>query len=153
VRASATCEKNVYNNSSLTREEAEALILAKEGRLCVRYFQRKDGTILLKDCSVGIVQKRKRRVLAAGVAALLGGAVVAGFISRPKKMSCAGANVAVQPSHEAQAISLTNVMSAEPAPPTPPEEHHVIMGDVISEPVHDIRGKIAIDRDVLGVLE
>src|SRR5574338_1522478 len=62
MRACADCNKNVYNISELTRDEAEALILAKEGRLCVRYYQRKDGTILLKDCVIGIAQSRKRRV-------------------------------------------------------------------------------------------
>src|SRR5574338_1406661 len=71
VRACGACNKNVYNLSDMTRDEAEALILEKEGRLCVRYFQRKDGTILLKDCTVGIAQKRKRRLFAAGAAAVL----------------------------------------------------------------------------------
>src|SRR5689334_14925454 len=66
VRACADCNKNVYNLSSMTRDEAETLILAKEGRLCVRYYQRSDGTILLKDCEVGVSQKRKRRLIAAG---------------------------------------------------------------------------------------
>src|SRR5690242_16906019 len=32
------CDQNVYNLSDMTREEAEALILAKEGKLCVRYY-------------------------------------------------------------------------------------------------------------------
>ena len=45
VRACGDCQKNVYNLSDLTRDEAEALIREKEGRLCVRYFQRADGTI------------------------------------------------------------------------------------------------------------
>src|SRR5262245_54905875 len=58
VRACADCNKNVYNISELTRDEAEALIVAKEGKLCVRYYQRKDGTILLKDCVIGIAQSR-----------------------------------------------------------------------------------------------
>lgn len=73
TRHCGSCSKNVYNLSSMTRDEAEALIVEKEGNLCVRYFQRKDGTILTKDCSVGISQKRKRRVIAAGAAALLAG--------------------------------------------------------------------------------
>ena len=73
VRACARCNKNVYNLSSMTRDEAEALIVAKEGKLCVRYFQRSDGTILLKDCEIGVKQKRKRRLIAAGAAALLAG--------------------------------------------------------------------------------
>ena len=57
----------------MTRDEAERLIVAKEGRLCVRYFQRTDGTILLKDCTVGVSKKRRRRLVAAGAAALLAG--------------------------------------------------------------------------------
>lgn len=79
VRACADCNKNVYNISELTRDEAEALIVAKEGRLCVRYYQRKDGTILLKDCVIGIAQSRKRRVIAAGAAALLAGGGFAAY--------------------------------------------------------------------------
>src|SRR5688500_9147389 len=43
TRHCGDCKKNVYNLSEMTRDEAETLILAKEGRLCVRYFQRKDG--------------------------------------------------------------------------------------------------------------
>src|SRR5438128_589318 len=46
VRHCADCKKNVYNLSDMTRDEAEQLIIEKEGKLCVRYFQRKDGTIL-----------------------------------------------------------------------------------------------------------
>ena len=79
VRHCGSCDKNVYNLSGMTREEAETLIIAKQGKLCVRYFQRKDGTILTKDCAVGISKKRKRRLFAAGAAAMLaaGGAGIA----------------------------------------------------------------------------
>jgi hypothetical protein len=73
VRECGSCNKNVYSLSDMTREEAEQLILAKNGNLCVRYFQRKDGTILLKDCEIGVSKKRKRRLIAAGAAALLAG--------------------------------------------------------------------------------
>ena len=78
ARACGDCKKNVYNVSNLTREEAQALIIEKEGKLCVRYFQRADGTILLKDCSIGVGRKRKRTLIAAGAAALLAG--VGGWI-------------------------------------------------------------------------
>ena len=78
TRHCGDCKKNVYNISELTRDEAEALIVAQEGRLCVRYFQRADGTILLKDCVVGVRRKRRRRVIVAGAAALIaGGAAIA----------------------------------------------------------------------------
>jgi hypothetical protein len=71
VRACSLCNKNVYNLSEMTREEAQALLLEKEGKLCARYYQRKDGTILLKDCEVGVSKKRRRRWIAAGASALL----------------------------------------------------------------------------------
>ncbi len=73
VRMCGSCSKHVYNLSDMTRDEAERLLVAKEGRLCVRYYQRADGTILTKDCAVGISQRRKRRVIAASAAALLAG--------------------------------------------------------------------------------
>jgi len=78
VRACGDCKKNVFNISTLTRDEAQALIIEKQGKLCVRYFQRHDGTILLKDCSIGVGRRRKRKVVAAGIAALLAG--VGGWI-------------------------------------------------------------------------
>ncbi len=77
VRACGDCQQNVYNLSELTRDEAEHLIREKEGRLCVRYFQRADGTILVKeDCAVGVKRRRRRRIAAVGVAAGLAGAAL-----------------------------------------------------------------------------
>jgi hypothetical protein len=77
VRACAKCQKDVYNLSAMTRDEAEGLIRARNGNLCVRYFQRFDGTILLGDCEVGRNGKRKRRFIAAGIAAGLAAGVSA----------------------------------------------------------------------------
>src|SRR5690349_20461144 len=53
VRFCTGCEKNVYNISMMSTEEAEDLITEKAGDLCVRFFQRADGTIMTSDCSVG----------------------------------------------------------------------------------------------------
>lgn len=47
------CKLNVYNLSGMTRDEAENLIQNSEGRLCVRFFRRADGTVLTQDCPVG----------------------------------------------------------------------------------------------------
>ena len=55
------CKLNVYNLSGMSRTEAENLLLNSEGRLCVRFFKRADGTVLTKDCPVGW-QAIKRRV-------------------------------------------------------------------------------------------
>jgi hypothetical protein len=77
VRDCAKCQQSVYNLSAMTRDEAEALIHARNGRLCVRYYQRFDGTILLADCEIGRKGVRKRRFLAAGIAASLATGVTA----------------------------------------------------------------------------
>ena len=63
------CSKHVYDLSRLTRSEAEALILEKEGRLCARYYRRRDGRVLTKDCSAPLVLRRPA-VLSALVAFL-----------------------------------------------------------------------------------
>lgn len=62
------CKLNVYNISGMTLSEAEELLERSEGRLCVRYYRRADGTILTKDCPVGLArlkQKVSRLVTAA----------------------------------------------------------------------------------------
>ncbi|MCA1622462.1 MAG: hypothetical protein LC768_06970 [Acidobacteria bacterium] len=52
-RFCSDCKLNVYNLSGMTLREAENLILQSEGRLCVRFYKRADGSILTKDCLVG----------------------------------------------------------------------------------------------------
>lgn len=47
------CKLNVYNLSGMSQTEAENLITNAEGRLCVRFFRRADGTVLTQDCPVG----------------------------------------------------------------------------------------------------
>jgi hypothetical protein len=56
VRFCSRCELNVYNLSSMTRAEAEAFIAGHEGKLCVRFYQRADGSILTQNCPVGVHQ-------------------------------------------------------------------------------------------------
>jgi protocatechuate 3,4-dioxygenase beta subunit len=60
VRFCDHCRLNVYNISELSRREAEALIVSTEGRLCARLYRRQDGTILTKDCPVGLRTLRMR---------------------------------------------------------------------------------------------
>ncbi|MBL8955208.1 MAG: hypothetical protein JNK82_30820 [Myxococcaceae bacterium] len=69
VRFCADCQLNVYNLSELTTDEAHQLIREKEGRLCVRFFSRADGTLITRDCPVGVRTKRKK-LIAAGAAAV-----------------------------------------------------------------------------------
>lgn len=60
VRACERCQHKVYNLSEMTAEEAARLVQKTEGRLCVRFYQRADGTVMTKDCPVGLKAIRLR---------------------------------------------------------------------------------------------
>ncbi len=151
VRACGSCNKNVYNLSEMTRDEAEALILEKEGRLCVRYFQRKDGTILLKDCTVGVAQKRKRRLFAAGAAAVLAGGGFAAYeLTRPEPLQ---KQQQVEPlmgeaTMEPPVVELRRESIELPNPP----EHIEVLGGAIAEPARgewsEIKGDVIVEPPI-----
>jgi hypothetical protein len=73
VRFCARCSQNVYNLSAMTRGEAERLVVGNEGRICVRFYRRKDGTILTRNCPAGLIKLRRRvsRVATATAAAAI----------------------------------------------------------------------------------
>jgi hypothetical protein len=78
ARFCSHCKLNVYNLSGMSRPEAEALIRGAEGRLCVRYYQRADGTVITQDCPVGVQAVRQRlarrmRTVAAAILTFLSG--------------------------------------------------------------------------------
>jgi hypothetical protein len=61
VRHCAQCNLNVYNFSEMTSAEIEQLIKASEGqRLCGRLYQRADGSLITRDCPVGLRTKIRR---------------------------------------------------------------------------------------------
>jgi hypothetical protein len=70
VRFCGQCSKYVYNFSAMTERQAETLISEQEGKMCIRFYRRSDGTMLTTDCPVGWGAIKRR-------AALLGGAGVA----------------------------------------------------------------------------
>jgi len=74
VRFCDLCDLHVYNIARLTRKEADSLIAGTEGRICARLFRRSDGTVITKDCPVGLraVRRRVARIAGAAFAALVG---------------------------------------------------------------------------------
>lgn len=68
------CKLNVYNLSGMSRRAAEDLLVRSEGRVCVRYYKRADGTVLTKDCPVGwqAVKKRLSRYWTAAFSLVFG---------------------------------------------------------------------------------
>jgi hypothetical protein len=76
VRFCGHCRQHVYNLSEMTAAEAVQLIEAKQGRLCVQLFRRRDGTLITADCPVGwrwrfFKYLRRRMAWAASLFALV----------------------------------------------------------------------------------
>ena len=74
VRFCDRCNLNVYNLSEMSQRDAEALIRRTEGRLCVRFYRRTDGTILTDNCPVGLraIKRRISRMATTALSAALG---------------------------------------------------------------------------------
>jgi len=79
VRFCQECKLNVYNLSEMTRLEGERLIANREGRLCVRFYRRADGTILTRDCPKGLRARVRRlsRIAGAALSAILSNSLAA----------------------------------------------------------------------------
>lgn len=90
VRFCRLCSLNVYDFAGMTRAEVEALVTETEGRLCGRMTRRADGTVLTKDCPVGLRALRLRAARAAGAAfaALLSLFALAPGQTKAQKDSC-----------------------------------------------------------------
>ena len=58
----------------MTSVEIRALLAKSDGRLCMRLFRRTDGTVITKDCPIGLRAYRKRvaSVATAALASVLG---------------------------------------------------------------------------------
>ncbi|MGB7208585.1 MAG: carboxypeptidase-like regulatory domain-containing protein [Pyrinomonadaceae bacterium] len=74
VRHCDSCKLNVYSTDAITKRDLEDLIFRTEGRTCLRLHRRADGTVLTKDCPVGLrgYQKRAARFAGATLTAILG---------------------------------------------------------------------------------
>jgi hypothetical protein len=129
VRFCQGCEKNVYNLSSVAREDAEALLRARLGDdLCVRFYQRADGTILTADCPVGVKKKQRKKLLlaVAGAGAMAAGAAT--VLLRPtcrgesnEPIAVAGGAMYVDPVPTAIEAPVVPVPEPPPCPTTHPK--------------------------------
>jgi hypothetical protein len=135
VRFCRECNRNVYNLSAMTEREARRVVAEREGRLCVRFYQRSDGTVLTSDCPIGA----KRSFFLSGARAAL---AVVGVAAGVTALSACGS------------VEDAPVRMGEPLMGRPPiedwdaetaEEHpgEVIMGDVALPPEQPVMGKIA----------
>ncbi len=82
VRYCDECKLNVYNISEMSADKAAALVEKSEGRLCVRLYRRTDGTVITKDCPVGLRAAVRRVTRAAGAVLAAAIGLFAGFATR-----------------------------------------------------------------------
>lgn len=68
VRHCHSCKLDIYNIEEMSETEVRNLIATHEGRLCIRLYRRADGTVLTKDCPVGLRAYRKKAARLAGAA-------------------------------------------------------------------------------------
>ena len=123
VRFCRLCERSVYNLSTLTRQEAERLIAEKEGRLCARLFRRSDGTILTRDCPVGIRARLRRsvRLITATTAALAGTFILAMDVFL---LAVAGRQKPEPPTVQRKTPPAAAPAAGKPRPLSPEERKH-----------------------------
>lgn len=158
VRYCGKCEKNVFNLSAMTREEAEVTVLAKEGDLCVRLYQRHDGTVLTQDCPVGVRRKRLRLAGVLAIGSSLAGAAAAMLVGSepeppPPAVAIDGPTEYVPMTPEtAQPDPVPTVVAPpgtgghwvagglRPTPPPPPPPPHKDPAHK-NPPVHKLMGK------------
>ena len=134
VRACAKCNKNVFNLSAMSRADAEDLIRATHGDLCAQYYQRKDGTILLADCTVQGMRRGHQLTALAAATAIAGTAWLA-HATHPHAQS--------RPHPKPVTVQLRHFAQPPPvAPPVAPQVVHEL------EPEQQmLRGKVSIVHD------
>lgn len=136
VRFCAACQKNVFNIADMTRKEAMDLFRSTEGRVCARFYRRKDGTILTADCPVGVrmAAKRAKKALFAAVGASLGvlGAFLAFFVGAPLRRVAIDPTVSTTTSTYTKSVLVGKPPIVEPTPIVELVQPHVeLMGDIV----------------------
>jgi len=69
TRFCGQCNNHVYNLSAMSRSQAEQLVEEAEGRLCVRFYRRHDGTMMTRDCLASVWTFRRWLAVMIGSAA------------------------------------------------------------------------------------
>lgn len=138
-RHCAQCDLDVYNIAGMSETEAEALLRAsfdQDGtprhRLCAQIYRRADGTVLTKDCPVGVAALRaKARRATVRIAAALGITSLVAYAAAAEQRNI-GSLIGCQPftalaglvgrqSAAPVPMPLGGVVAMPPMPPSPPK--------------------------------
>ena len=128
------CNHNVHNFAAMTTDEIASIVGDGQRRVCVRLFQRPDGTILTADCPVGLALIRsKARRTAGRIVALVGIVITAGVLwAKGRDNSWDQAKLSMLEPFATTYAKLS---------PTPPQRaSRMIMGMMIAPPRPSSRG-------------
>ena len=124
------CKLNVFNLSGMSRTEAENLIQTAEGRLCVRFYKRADGSVITQDCPVGwALVKQRTKAYVTAVASLIfsffGAIGLVGAFNKSRETTLMGDIVTATPKPKSTPKETPKITMGTPVP-TPkdtPEQH------------------------------
>lgn len=126
------CSLNVYYLPGMSSQEVESFILRSEGRVCVRLYERADGTLITEDCPVGLSAARLRvRRIATAAASV----VVSFFIGLGSGRLLNGPDSARSP-----------VPELPPSPTKQEAKPKIEFGGMISN-LHEIKAEILRDQE------
>lgn len=133
VRFCGECQLNVYNLSEMSRADAERLVGHSEGRLCVRYYKRTDGSIITQNCPVGL-RALKRRVsrIATAISSVMLSFLAGAGIDLLRHRTVMGDMVITGAMVSKERLPLP-VPPITPTPPLQPE-HEFTMGKMVLIP-------------------
>ncbi|MET3133949.1 hypothetical protein AAKU55_004242 [Oxalobacteraceae bacterium GrIS 1.11] len=126
VRHCSTCDKSVFNLSAMREADARALLADNtSGNLCVRFYQREDGTVRSKDTAIGVGARKLARKLHGLASMALLAFSVAGCGARQTPPTPADltqpASDGAHDSHPDTSVAPAGFMMGAPPPMPAPE--------------------------------
>lgn len=98
VRFCGVCKKSVYHLSAMSRSDAENLVASHEGRMCVRFYRRADGTVVTSDCSaIREAVHRGKRLLITSIAGLFAMITGLSMLNGCKRTACVAGEMLPMP--------------------------------------------------------
>jgi hypothetical protein len=119
----------------MSRREAEALITKTEGRLCVRFYRKADGSILTRNCPVGLKAIKRRvawlaQVVLGMVLSFVSGLGLYIFHLDKKPVPLRGARSILDPHTVLKGVFLIKPVSESEIPPMAAMR---IQGEVVAQ--------------------
>jgi len=136
VRFCKLCNLNVYNLSAMSREQAEDLVNASEGRMCVSFYRRADGTVITSDCGGGLRLATRRAWTFASAAV----ATIACVLLSPIGLGSSSRTTTQSPLDvKPPAPDVTRVLGDMPAP-------RALRGEMVLGAPAPLLGKVAVQN-------